>query len=298
MNHEKKVKNPGKTILKVNEAKTENEIIEINIEDINDPPFHDRSSFDAETIFKLAVNIREVGLVNPVVVRKIKGDKYERISGFRRIEACKKLEWEKIPAIVTEANDKEALMLMISENLQRENINTFDEVCSVIHLIALELDMTEDEVKSFLYKTRNQESGQLVKSLSIKEMDTKEEIISLLDKIGKYNLFTFLGKMRVLNLNPLLITAIRQNHMPYTIALAMNKLKDDDQLKKMIAGYFVDYSPLQYVKEAVKAILGEDEQPNVFNKISRENKKFYKLPSEKQDAIKQKLSEIEALLAG
>jgi ParB family chromosome partitioning protein len=110
MNHEKKVKNPGKTILKVNEAKTENEIIEINIEDINDPPFHDRSSFDAETIFKLAVNIREVGLVNPVVVRKIKGDKYERISGFRRIEACKKLEWEKIPAIVTEANDKEALM--------------------------------------------------------------------------------------------------------------------------------------------------------------------------------------------
>jgi ParB family chromosome partitioning protein len=298
MQEQKKVKNHSKTIVKTNEAKTENEIIEIKIEDINDPPFHDRSSFDAETIFKLAVNIREVGLVNPIVVRKIKGDKYERISGFRRIEACKKLEWEKIPAIVTEADDKEALMLMISENLQRENLNTFDEVCSVIHLIALNLDMTENEVKNFLTKTGNQERGLLVNNFSIEEKDTKDQIIELLDKIGKYNLFSFLGKMRVLNMNPLLITAIRENHMPYSIALAINKLKDDEQLKKMIQGYFVDYSPLQYVKEAVKAILGEDEKPNPFAKVSRSTNKFYKLPVEKQSEIQQKLSEIEALLAG
>jgi ParB family chromosome partitioning protein len=297
MNQEKKVKNLSKTIIKVNEAKTANEIIEINIADISDPPFHDRSSFDAETIFKLAVNIREVGLVNPVVVRKIKGDKYERISGFRRIEACKKLEWEKIPAIVTEANDKEALMLMISENLQRENLNTFDEVCSVIHLIALNLDMTEDEVKSFLIKSSNLETGR-IKSFSIEEKDTKDEITELLDKIGKYNLFTFLGKMRVLNLNPLLITAIRQNHMPYTIALVMNKLKDEAILKKMIEAYFIDYPPIQYVKENVNELLGEDEQPNPFAPISKKVKKFYSLPVEKQDFIKQKISEIQSALAG
>jgi hypothetical protein len=86
--------------------------------------------------------------------------------------------------------------------------------------------------------------------------------------------------------------------MPYSIALAINKLKDDEQLKKMIQGYFVDYSPLQYVKEAVKAILGEDEKPNPFAKVSRSTNKFYKLPVEKQSEIQQKLSEIEALLAG
>jgi ParB family chromosome partitioning protein len=212
-------------------------------------------------------------------------------------------------------------MLMISENLQRENLNTFDEVCSVIHLIALNLDMTEDEVKNALTKVGNQERGLIINNFSIEEKDTKDEIIELLDKIGKYNLFTFLGKMRVLNLNPLLITAIRENHMPYSIALAINKLKNDTDLKKMIQGYFVDYSPLQYVKEAVKAILCEDEKPNPFAKVSRSTNKFYnspkgapvsfkeeeahqvffktyKLPVEKQSEIQQKLSEIEALLAG
>jgi ParB family chromosome partitioning protein len=221
--------------------------------------------------------------------KKILDKKYEQIS------ASKKLKRKKIPVIYFETDYQSALM--VSANLQKENLNPIDEVCAVIQLIIINFGMTGTEVKLFLTRMSNFEMGR-IKEFSIEEKNKRDAIIELLEKTGKFNLFTLLGKMRVLNINPLLSEAVKDNHMPYTVALALNKLKDENQLKKMIKGYFINHPTLKYVKDKVRDLLGEANQPNPLEKFSINSKKFKKLPPKKQAEIKQKISEIESLLAG
>jgi len=79
-----------------------------------------------ENIESLMGSIREVGLLQPILVRRT-DDAFEVVAGHRRYEACRRLRWRKVPACITELSDKDAFEIALTENLQRKSLNPIQE---------------------------------------------------------------------------------------------------------------------------------------------------------------------------
>ncbi len=281
-------------IEKIEEAKEKNIILEIPINQIDNPSFHDRTTVSEADIWHLANNIKLIGLINPVIVRR-KNDRYERISGFRRIEAVKKLGLDKVNCLVVDADEKMSLLIMLSENIQREDLNPYDEVVSLLQLISVNLELSEDEVKSLLYRIKNYISGN-VKELSEDEKDTRELVNGILSKTGKYNFQGFINRMRVLNLNPIIIEAMRTKKLQYSHAVELNKIKDDEILNKLLAEVINNSISKDELINKIKSIRGTTVKANPFNEVTRKLRYFHNLPKEKQSLIETKIKEIYELL--
>ncbi|HEV2451278.1 MAG TPA: ParB/RepB/Spo0J family partition protein [Streptosporangiaceae bacterium] len=98
-------------------------------------PRQPRQSFDEESLDELAASIREVGLLQPVVVRKVMPGHYELIMGERRWRASQRAGLDRVPAIVREASDDELLRNALIENLHREQLNALEEAAAYQQLL-------------------------------------------------------------------------------------------------------------------------------------------------------------------
>jgi ParB family chromosome partitioning protein len=99
---------------------------EIAVERITPSPFQPRRTFDEAKIDELAGSIRNQGIIQPLVVRP-KGDDFELIAGERRWRAAIKAGLARVPVVIRDASDHEALQLALVENLQREDLNPIEE---------------------------------------------------------------------------------------------------------------------------------------------------------------------------
>ncbi|PLT29508.1 nucleoid occlusion protein [Peribacillus deserti] len=113
------------------------EIQNIPISDIIPNRYQPRTIFDDSKISELAQTIRTHGIIQPIVVRKYQDDKYEIIAGERRYRAMLKLEWEDVPVIVKDFNDKETASVALIENLQREELSPIEEALAYARLLEL-----------------------------------------------------------------------------------------------------------------------------------------------------------------
>ena len=101
---------------------------ELTIKEIVPNPDQPRKRINPKEIDELAKTLHSVGLIEPIVVRKFKNeDRYQIISGERRFLACKKAGFKKIPAVLKQVNDIQALEMGIIENIQREELNPIEE---------------------------------------------------------------------------------------------------------------------------------------------------------------------------
>ena len=96
------------------------EVFELSMDDILPNRFQPREVFDEQALNELALSIREHGVIQPIIVRKI-GDKYEIIAGERRFRASQIAGKKTIPALVRNIDDKESAKIALLENLQRED---------------------------------------------------------------------------------------------------------------------------------------------------------------------------------
>jgi ParB family chromosome partitioning protein len=120
------------------------EIKEIPIRDILPSPHQPREEFDQKSLQELAQSIKQVGVIQPIVVRQ-RGSKYQLIVGERRLRASKIAGLTKIPAVIRKLTDEESLELTLIENLQREDLNPIEEAKVYLKLIQ-ELKLTQREV--------------------------------------------------------------------------------------------------------------------------------------------------------
>jgi ParB family chromosome partitioning protein len=108
---------------------------ELSIGSVTPNPRQPRLSFDEEALDELAASIREVGLLQPVVVRQVMPGRYELIMGERRWRACQRAELEQIPAIVRATADDDLLRDALMENLHREQLNPLEEAAAYQQLL-------------------------------------------------------------------------------------------------------------------------------------------------------------------
>ncbi len=127
---------------------------EIAIEDIHINPFQPRINFEKEKIYELAESIKELGIIQPITVRKLGYNKFQLISGERRLKASKELGLKSIPSFIRIANDEQMLEMALVENIQRENLNPIEIAISFQRLIK-ECNLTQEECGNKLGKKRS-----------------------------------------------------------------------------------------------------------------------------------------------
>ncbi|HEX2274243.1 MAG TPA: ParB/RepB/Spo0J family partition protein [Acidimicrobiales bacterium] len=112
-----------------------------------------RSTFDEEAMAALTASVRELGVLQPVLVRAVGGGAYELVAGERRWRAAKRAGLQVIPALVRTTDDASALEHALVENLQREDLNPLDEAAAYQQLIE-DFHLTHDEVAARVGKSR------------------------------------------------------------------------------------------------------------------------------------------------
>ncbi len=133
---------------------------EILISEIEANPFQPRVHFDEEALNELAASIREVGIIQPITLRKIGEKKYQIIAGERRFRASKLAGLTKVPAFVREAGDEAMLELALVENIQREDLDAIEVALSYQRLME-ECRLTQETLSDRVGKKRSTISNYL-----------------------------------------------------------------------------------------------------------------------------------------
>ena len=178
------------------------EVVYLYLDDIIPNRFQPREVFNEQALKELAVSIREHGVIQPIIVRKVE-NKYEIIAGERRYKASTMAGLTKIPAIVKNLDDKESSKVALIENLQRKDLSPIEEARTYQKILELENNMTQEQLAATMGKTQSSVSNKLrllalpdeIQDALLKEkiserharsllnIEDKNEQIKMLDKI-------------------------------------------------------------------------------------------------------------------
>ena len=146
--------NDIKSVEDKNADKVVGNIIELDIKSIEINPFQPRTNFNEETLQELAKSIKELGVIQPITVRKLDFNKFQLISGERRLRASKLIGIKTIPAYIRLANDNESLVMALVENIQRHDLDPIEVAISYQRLIE-EINLTQEELSDRVGKKRS-----------------------------------------------------------------------------------------------------------------------------------------------
>ncbi len=141
-NDEATIKNLVGTIVKL-----ELDLIEVN-------PYQPRTQFNEDALNELAASIKELGVIQPITVRKLETNKFQIVSGERRFRASKLVGNSTIPAYIRTANDQEMLEMALVENIQRADLDPIEVALSYQRLID-EINLTQEEMSVRVGKKRS-----------------------------------------------------------------------------------------------------------------------------------------------
>ncbi|SRX55209.1 ParB/RepB/Spo0J family partition protein [Aequorivita sp. CIP111184] len=188
--------NDIKSVADKNADKVVGSIVELDLGSIEVNPFQPRTSFNEESLRELASSIRELGVIQPITVRKLDFNKYQLVSGERRFRASKLVGLETIPAYIRIANDQESLEMALVENIQRQDLDPIEIALSYQRLIE-EISVTQEELS---------------------------------DRVGK-NRSTIANYLRLLKLDPIIQTGMRDGFISMGHGRALINVEDlSDQL--------------------------------------------------------------------
>jgi ParB family chromosome partitioning protein len=164
----------------------EKEIFDIYVDDIIPNRFQPRLTFDEKSLNELADSIKQHGIIQPLVVRKV-GDKYEIIAGERRYKAAQIAGLQKVPAVIMTLDDKESAEVAVVENIQRRDLSALEEAESYKKLLDKGY-LTQEQLATRMGKTQSTVSNKLrllgldeeVKSALLNEKISERHARSLL----------------------------------------------------------------------------------------------------------------------
>ena len=153
---------------------------EIEISKITLNPFQPRSAFNKEKLEELIISIKNIGLIQPITVKKLSKNEFQLISGERRLRAFKQLKINKIPCHIRKANDQESLEMALVENIHRQDLDAIEIAISYNRLIE-EIKLTQEELSDKIGKKRSTISNylRLLKLNPIIQSGIKDGFISM-----------------------------------------------------------------------------------------------------------------------
>jgi ParB family chromosome partitioning protein len=137
-----------------NAVKLVGSIVDLELDAIEVNPFQPRTYFNEEALRELANSIKELGVIQPITVRKLEGNKFQLVSGERRFRASKLIGNKTVPAYIRLANDQEMLEMALVENIQRKNLDPIEVALSYQRLID-EIQLTQENLSIRVGKKRS-----------------------------------------------------------------------------------------------------------------------------------------------
>jgi ParB family transcriptional regulator, chromosome partitioning protein len=301
--------------------KNSTEITLIEIEKIcelklkNDILMHNRISYSKSKLFELAENITKLaaenagilgtGILNPVMLRNNNGI-LERIHGDNRIKALKLNGSKFVPAIILEnVSDELARFMRSSENLNREDLNAYDETLSILEHIQLACNFEDIEnVKSFINKIKNFQAGKT--TLNENEKILHKKVSEVFERIGRFDIITFVDRLSVLKLHHLIKQALVDEVISYTQAKVIkSKLNSEQEIVKILdvlknkklsvneLKQFIDNLKTSSSLLENKTLTAYDSLSKITKELSK--KKYLSLKNEDKIYVDQRLKEIEKI---
>lgn len=188
----------------------------IPVDQIESNPFQPRTDFDEDALYDLAESIKHLGIIQPITVRKIDENRYQLISGERRLRAARLANLNEIPAFVKDADDDTLLELALVENIQRQDLNAI-EIANSYQKLLEEFNLTQEELSS---------------------------------RVGK-NRATISNYLRILNLPPAIQAAIRYEKITMGHARALASIDDDEDLMNIFKKTIDEGLSVRKVEELV-----------------------------------------------
>ncbi len=202
-------------------------VIQVPIEDIIPNRFQPRLSFDESSLQELASSIKQHGIIQPLVLRKV-GEKYEIIAGERRYKAATMAGLVSVPAIITEMDDNTSAEVAIVENIQRKDLSAIEEARS--------------------YKTLLDKEGMTQEELA-KKMGLSQAAIS--------------NKLRLLNLSEKVQDAVMQEKISERHARSLLKVKDEKKQNELLDRIINERMTVRVLEEEIKKMNEENRASDV-----------------------------------
>jgi ParB family chromosome partitioning protein len=201
-------------------------ITEVEVGSVSPNPYQPRTHFDETALEELSRSIRQLGIIQPITVRKTGSERYELISGERRLKAAKAASLSTIPAFIREADSEAMLEMAIVENVQREQLNPIEVALGYQRLID-ECDLTQEQVAT---------------------------------KVGK-NRSTVANFLRLLNLPPLIQAGLRDGVLTSGHARALLPLEDETLQRSLMDEIAASDMSVREVEQKVRQLLKPASKP-------------------------------------
>lgn len=218
-----------------------------------------RRYFAPEAMQALVESVKKDGVLQPILVRPV-GDKYELVAGERRYRAAQQVGLTDIPAVVREMSDTEAVRFALTENLQREDLNSVEETEGILELLAIILEYSTAEVPLLLQRLQKEIKR---KKLSHNVMGQPEVdsappelaiIQSVFESLGRMSWESFTSnRLPLLNLPADILEALRSGRIEYTKAKEIAKLELESERGELLSEAIADSLSLSQIRERVKA---------------------------------------------
>jgi ParB family chromosome partitioning protein len=250
-----------------------------------------------ENLEALAESIREKGVLQPLLVRPLGDGRYAIVAGERRYRAAKMAGLAEVPVRVLDLSEKEARLLALVENLQREDLNPYEETLGVLDLLSEELGKTREEVVSLLERMRKEKRG--VAAHNVMGTPEAQRVEEVFQALGRMTWESFVqNRLPLLGLPEDLRAALEEGALPYTAALELKKVKDPEARARLLEEAKGGLS-LRELKARVREALKREQAPHplpkkVAARLARLD--LEALPEEKRRRVEEYLEALHQLL--
>jgi ParB family chromosome partitioning protein len=270
----------------------------LDIDSIKLPSQQPRRYFDPQKMEQLVKSIKDHGIIEPLLVRPLDG-MYELVAGERRYRAALELKLRKVPVVIRELTDEEALQLALIENLHREDLNPVEETEGILQLIAIKLKETPEKVIKILRRMQNEMEGKVTHNVMRNfESEVIEEVFS---GLGLMTWESFVkNRLPLLNLPEKIKAELQAGKIAYTKAKAIASIKDTKKQEEILEQAIKEGLSLSEIKEKIKALNPNTETPPLKTRMSQVYRRLQKAPvwtnPKKANRLEKLIKEIEKIL--
>ncbi len=228
---------PQNEINSINEIsadKVTGNIIDLDLKQIEINPFQPRTNFNEESVLELAESIKTLGIIQPITVRKLDNNKYQLVSGERRLRAARCIKLKTIPTYVRIANDQEILEMALVENIQRRDLDPIEIALSYNRLVE-EINLTQKQLSQRVGKKRS----------------------------------TVANYMRLLKLDPIIQSGIRDGFLSMGHGRALINIEQQEEQLKIYEKIISKGLSVRNTEELVKKLNLGKETKKKYAKISK-----------------------------
>lgn len=222
----------------------------ISIDQIVLPANQPRHYFDAKAMQELTTSIRQHGILQPLIVREVKGNRYELVAGERRYRAAKSAELKDIPVIIKELSDDDAVEIAILENLQRQDLNPIEETEAVLSLLSKKLNQSNEAIIALLNQASHTDLKSADNVIRTSEWKTIE---SVFQAVGRFTPESFRSnRLPLLKLPNDILKELRAGSIQYTKAREVAKIQNPKSRKSLLRKIIASDLSLREIRERVK----------------------------------------------